>query len=1242
MIATLIALLVAAGAYILWEVAKASRARTQEQLQQTTRALSLLVDGEFARYESVIRTLTASPALAQGDWRSLDRMARAAVSGSEEWVVVSDRSGRQLVNTRLPRASALPSVPWRPATLAELDKGRLRVCPLSLGLVEKRILCLDQPVMKGSRAALVVSVVISPKHLERILARQQVPANRFASIVDQNGIVVWRNQEAERFVGQPISPLMLASLNAGREGLREGHSLDGVPAIIAHAKGTRGFSFLVAVPKAEVGAAQILSARWGLIFSALLIVAALAVAFLFGKRVSDAVQSLAAAAARLKSGRSPDAEKTSVPEIDDVGRALQEAFDRRRESDDRFSLAQEVGGVGAWDWDIPGDRGTVTRGYLKVHGLPETGEPLRLQEVIAVLHPDDRERYLTGLSENLKATGPVSDEYRVTHADGSVHWVAFKGHLIRDDAGTPLRSVGIVRDVTAERAAEAALVDSEERLRLATEGTGIGIYDLDLDEGRGRWSERAFEVLGLPVPHDRVGSFDLWRARLHPDDAERVAAAHAANAEGLTPWHIEYRIRRAGDGEVRWLETHGRFVRQPNGHVRSIGIVADVTERKQVALSLAESESRLRRSQEAGGIGSYEWDLTSGTGTQSEGMLAMVGLTPGKSYTLKEILAPVLQEDMAQVMATVEAINNGARKRETNYRIRHPKDGSIRWIRDIGQLEVDREGKPRRWVGIIQDVTERAIAEAELREEERRFRTLTNTVPAFVWLADPDGQLTYFNNRWYEYTGQTPESALPNGWTEMLHPDEREQIAQDWANALEQSRAYQVECRYRRRDGEYRWYIARAEPVCSDAGRVEEWFGTSSDIHDRKIAEMALTRLTETLEQQVQERTEQLRQSQKLESMGQLTGGVAHDFNNLLTPIIGSLDLLQRRGVGGEREQRMIDGALQSAERAKTLVQRLLAFARRQPLKPEPVDLANVVTGMADLIASTSGPKVSLSIDLEPNLPAVTADANQLELALLNLAVNARDAMPEGGQITISADVERVHEEHRSGLTTGRFVRLAVSDTGIGMDSETLARAIEPFFSTKGIGQGTGLGLSMVHGLASQLGGALRLDSRRGLGTTVEMWLPVTRARPTASRQIEGTNAPTLARTALLVDDDSFARASTAEMLAEMNYAVIEAENAEDALRLIQNGVGFDILITDHLMPGMNGTELARRILSFTPDKPVLIISGYAEVEGIAPELARLTKPFRQAELGQALASLRMADPATSGHSTATVARRPH
>ncbi|WP_176559540.1 PAS domain S-box protein [Rubellimicrobium roseum] len=384
----------------------------------------------------------------------------------------------------------------------------------------------------------------------------------------------------------------------------------------------------------------------------------------------------------------------------------------------------------------------------------------------------------------------------------------------------------------------------------------------------------------------------------------------------------------------------------------------------------------------------------------------------------------------------------------------------------------------------------------------------------------------------------------------------------------------------------------------------------------------AVQQANETLETRVAERTaelvqtqEALQQSQKMEAIGQLTGGIAHDFNNLLTPIVGGLDVLRRR-VADERSQRLIEGALQSAERATTLVQRLLAFARRQTLQPRAVSLADLIGGMRELIGRSLGPTIEVSVDVPVGFAPVLVDPNQLELALLNLSVNARDAMPDGGQLRIWAEAHEAASCSVPGLTPGHYVRLSVSDTGTGMDAATLARAVEPFFSTKGLGKGTGLGLSMVHGMAAQSGGLFNLSSQVGQGTTAELWLPTADA-PAQSQATQEAALPKSQRAViLLVDDEDLVRQSTAEGLRDLGYEVVAVDNAAAALETIQGGLQPDAVVTDHMMPGLSGAQLAAQLQERMPELPVLMITGYAS---LTPEqmqgLTVLSKPFRLADL---------------------------
>jgi signal transduction histidine kinase len=379
------------------------------------------------------------------------------------------------------------------------------------------------------------------------------------------------------------------------------------------------------------------------------------------------------------------------------------------------------------------------------------------------------------------------------------------------------------------------------------------------------------------------------------------------------------------------------------------------------------------------------------------------------------------------------------------------------------------------------------------------------------------------------------------------------------------------------------------------------------------------------LEQRVEERTRereaalaQVHEMQKLESLGQLTGGVAHDFNNLLMVILGNLQLLRKRVPDDPRLLRLIDGAMQGADRGATLTKRMLAFARRQELRPETVDVPRLVNGMEELLRRTLGPAIEITTEYRPDLPSIRVDPGQLELALLNLALNARDAMPYGGRLVIGGYCVASGFDSPKGLPVGPYVCLSVSDTGDGMDETTLKRAAEPFFTTKGAGKGTGLGLSMVHGVAAQSGGAMRMTSKPGAGTTVELWLPVSDTAAVAETLPLGVSFGDTGRPCriMVVDDDPLIAASTVAMLEDLGHLAIEASSGARALDLLRQDAKVDVMITDHAMPGMTGSELARHVRQNWPGLPVILATGYAELpNGEDPGLPRLSKPYLQAEL---------------------------
>lgn len=551
------------------------------------------------------------------------------------------------------------------------------------------------------------------------------------------------------------------------------------------------------------------------------------------------------------------------------------------------------------------------------------------------------------------------------------------------------------------------------------------------------------------------------------------------------------------------------------------------------------------------------------------------------------------------------------------YRLRH-RSGEYRWVIGRAQCVRDEQGRIVRWFGTCTDIHEIVEAREVLARSSEDLGKLVTERTAErnrVWemsrdlfaIMGFDGHLKAINPAWETTFGHDEATLMSLSFREQVHPDDHDAVEAMMERLLRGENVERFEDRIRHADGGWRWISWTLVPE----GDVFYAVGRDVTVERERQAEL-------------QAAQEALRQSQKMEAMGSLTGGVAHDFNNLLTPIIGSLDMLVRKGVGSERERRLIDGALQSAERAKTLVQRLLAFARRQPLQPTAVDVGGLVKGMVGLIGSTLGPTIDVRVDLANDLPPASADPNQLEMALLNLAVNARDAMPDGGELTISAKRESVRTRHTPRLKQGHYVRLRISDTGTGMDRATCERAIEPFFSTKGIGKGTGLGLSMVHGLTAQLGGGLTIESAPGQGTAIELWLPISaRAIEDEAEEAVAVSPERSGRgTALLVDDEELVRMSTADMLIDIGFEVVEAGSAEEALRLIKDGFAPDLLVTDHLMPGMTGADLAREARVLRPALPVLVVSGYAEVDGIAPDLPRLTKPFRSAELATSVAAL--------------------
>jgi PAS domain S-box-containing protein len=598
----------------------------------------------------------------------------------------------------------------------------------------------------------------------------------------------------------------------------------------------------------------------------------------------------------------------------------------------------------------------------------------------------------------------------------------------------------------------------------------------------------------------------------------------------------------------------------------------------------------------------------------------VVSWNPGaerfKGYRAHEILGQHFSrfytpEDVATGMPerVLHIAATEGRFEKEGWRVR--KDGSRFWAHVVIDPIISSAGQILGFAKVTRDLTERKRAEDELRHAEQNFRLLVEGVTDYaIYMLDPQGYVTNWNAGAQRIKGYLPEEIIGRHFSTFYTVEDRERGLPD--RGLETARSagrFEKEGIRVRKDGTRFWANVVIDAIHDDQGELIGFAKITRDITERKEADQALTLATE-----------ELLQSQKMEAIGRLTGGVAHDFNNLLMAITGSLELLRKRIPQDEKLLRLVDNAMQGAQRGASLTQRMLAFARRQELKPETVLVHRLVAGMTDMLSRALGPTIEVVTEFPAELDPVMVDANQLELAILNLAVNAKDAMPAGGRITISAD--EVSADENTVLKPGRYVRLTVADTGEGMNAATLSRATEPFFTTKGVGKGTGLGLAMVRGLTEQSGGTLSIESAVDKGTRVTMWIPASVSAPVAAREAEPMTEDTPSRRlkVLVVDDDVLVAMNTTAMLEDLGHEAVEVHSGRQALETLETIPGFDLVITDQAMPQMTGSELVTAARAKWPDLRVILATGYAELpEGADKDLPRLGKPFMQSDLERAL-----------------------
>lgn len=831
----------------------------------------------------------------------------------------------------------------------------------------------------------------------------------------------------------------------------------------------------------------------------------------------------------------------------------------------------------------------------------------------------------------------------------------------------------------------------------------------------------------------------VWSEGDHEAALHAVSQARAGGVgrfQGFCPTH---------KGTPKWWDVVISSLPGPDGAPeRLVSIGRDITELRRTEQRLASIEGRLTLALGASTtLGIWDWDLTTDRVYADANFARMFAVEPvraAEGVPPEAFVEGIHPEDRGRIGAAIKRAMANTDEYEEEFRT-VDAGGRERWVCARGRCRNDVRGRPSHFPGVVIDITATRSAEAALRDSEIRFRELADNISQLAWTANGTGSIYWYNQRWHDYTGTTLEEMQGWGWQKVHHPDHVDRVVEKVSEAFRTGALWEDTFPLRSRDGEYRWFLSRAQAIRNEAGEVVRWFGTNTDITDQLKAEEQLRDLNQTLEQRVADtiaerdrswqisqdllavvdsngifraanpawmailglRTDQivghryldlihpddrpsteqahdratceptsryenrfrhrdesyrwiswtstpesnliyasgrditaekdasavleatrdqLRQSQKMEAVGQLTGGLAHDFNNLLIGISGSLELLQRRVAQGRISEvdRYVNAAQAAARRAASLTHRLLAFSRRQTLDPKPTDINRLIQEMEELIRRTMGPAIHVDVVGAAGLWTTLIDPNQLENALLNLCINARDAMPDGGRLTIETANKWLdeHAARERDLLPGPFLSLCVTDTGTGMTHEVIERAFDPFFTTKPIGMGTGLGLSMVYGFARQSGGQVRIHSEVGRGTMMCLYLP---RKHGAASSADVTGSHVVARaeqgqTVLVVDDEQTVRMLVTEVLEELGFATLEASDGASGLAVLQSDARIDLLITDVGLPGgMNGRQVADGGRVVRPGLKVLFITGYAEnaVVGnghLEPGMQVLTKPF--------------------------------
>jgi PAS domain S-box-containing protein len=930
-----------------------------------------------------------------------------------------------------------------------------------------------------------------------------------------------------------------------------------------------------------------------------------------------------------------------------------------RESEKRYELAMLAAEAGFWDWDVPGDEFYVSPKLLEMSGIPvETRFASRADFMARVpFYPEDRAKWMRAVQELFASGGThLAMELRFIR-DGETRWTLLSGMCVRDAAGKIVRWTGSSTDVTARKRAEEALRESEQRYERAMLATEAGFWDWDVATDKYYVSPKLLEKIGFPIRTEFAGRADFsTHGPWHPDDlANWERAVKELFVSGGT--RLTGEMRTIHGAETRWYLLSGMCLRDSAGKVqRWTGSAIDITKEKRAQEALRLSEERYALAMEASDEGHFDWNVQTDEIFASERLQQIFGLPVDRDHhTRGELMAaqiPFHPDDRARVQSvTRDALEGPALHLEFEYRLLRRQLGKIRWIHTRWKIFRDAHGTAQRIIGVVSDITERKRAEEKLRSHQEmvKLAQMAAGAVAFEWRAHAGAG----GNRWSPdleaMYGLSPGAydGTEEALKKLIHPE-------DWPNvrtAIEASlKSGDLDAEYRaiHPDGAIRWLQAKGRTLFDPEGKPSRVVGFMFDVTDRHVAEEDLQRIER-----------QLRQAQRLEALGTLAGGIAHDFNNLLGVILGYGEMALRNVRTGSPLRHDIENIIIAGERGNALVERILAFSRSGIGERVAVHVERVVRETLVLFAAKLPPHIVVEHRLRAGRAAVMGDPTQIHQVLMNLLANAKQAMPSGGKLRVSLDriTVRTPRVVTNGSITARdYVVIDVSDSGSGIPPEIFERIFDPFFTTKKIGVGTGLGLSLVHGIVTGLGGAIEVATTVGKGSAFKVYLP--RAGDATVANKPGKRVKPQTRRAgrgrvLIIDDEQALVRLAIKTLTESGYSPVGFTASTKALQaFVENPKHFDAVVTDESMPGMSGSELIRKMRELRPTLPILLVSGYVSAAVIerakqAGATAVLKKPLAARQLQVAVdhvlstaSGARKSDAAPSKVATASRAKR--